>query len=164
MTARKMMVRKPAKPKGKNKGENKTAPVSGKTAITAGGIPDEIAELARRHAADAVAALLAVMNNAKASPAARISAARTILEWGFQDPAEAKSGSGKNGDLPQRLVRLRWAGKQLPQHGNDGHKKERNEQMAEGARIRVVEHASDCAMHNAPAYKAGACDCGAVRD
>ena len=22
-------------------------------------------------------------------------------------------------------------------------------------------HASDCAMHNAPAFKAGACDCGA---
>jgi hypothetical protein len=29
---------------------------------------------------------------------------------------------------------------------------------------RAVAHASDCALHNAPAYKAGACTCGAVKD
>lgn len=25
-----------------------------------------------------------------------------------------------------------------------------------------AQHASDCALHNAPAFKAGACDCGAL--
>lgn len=25
-----------------------------------------------------------------------------------------------------------------------------------------AQHASDCALHNAPAYEAGACDCGAL--
>lgn len=28
-------------------------------------------------------------------------------------------------------------------------------------KAKKVVHASDCAMHNAPALKAGACDCGA---
>ena len=28
---------------------------------------------------------------------------------------------------------------------------------------RAVVHASDCAVHNAPAYEAGECDCGAVK-
>lgn len=26
-----------------------------------------------------------------------------------------------------------------------------------------IAHSSDCAMHNAPAFKAGACDCGAIK-
>jgi hypothetical protein len=27
---------------------------------------------------------------------------------------------------------------------------------------RVIEHASDCAVHNGPAYEAGPCTCGAI--
>jgi len=31
----------------------------------------------------------------------------------------------------------------------------------ESVKKRKVVHSSDCAIHNAPAYEAGACDCGA---
>lgn len=27
----------------------------------------------------------------------------------------------------------------------------------------LVQHASDCAVHNGPAYEAGPCDCGAIK-
>ena len=32
-------------------------------------------------------------------------------------------------------------------------------QIAKGPEAKTTTHASDCAVHNAPAYKAGACDC-----
>jgi hypothetical protein len=62
-----------------------------------------IATLARRHAEAALAALIEVVGDRTASPAARISAASALLNWGF-----GKSGAGDdevNG--PAELV-IRW--------------------------------------------------------
>ena len=66
--------------------------------------------LARAHADAAVAALAAVMTDADATPAARVSAASALLSWGY-----GKSGPGAAGDKPdqrklEQVVRLIWGG------------------------------------------------------
>jgi hypothetical protein len=62
-----------------------------------------IATLARRHAEAALAALIEVVGDRTASPAARISAASALLNWGF-----GKSGAGDDEDNgPAELV-IRW--------------------------------------------------------
>src|SRR5689334_3486761 len=66
-----------------------------------------IAALARRHAEAALAALIEVVGDCTASPAARISAASTLLNWGFGKAAPA--GDDDNG--PAELV-IRWCSAQ----------------------------------------------------
>jgi len=62
-----------------------------------------IATLARRHAEAALAALIEVVGDRTASPAARISAASALLNWGFGKP-----GAGDDEDNgPAELV-IRW--------------------------------------------------------
>ena len=66
--------------------------------------------LARAHADAAVAALAAVMADADATPAARVSAASALLNWGY-----GKSAPGATGDKPDQrktaqVVRLIWGG------------------------------------------------------
>ena len=63
--------------------------------------------LARGHVEAAIAALAAVMNDASASPAARVSAAGALLSWGYGKSALAAS-SGKERPAPERVVRLTW--------------------------------------------------------
>ena len=64
-----------------------------------------ITALARRHAEAALAALVEVMADRGATPAARISAASAVLNWGF---GKAAAGEGEeNEDGPVELV-IRW--------------------------------------------------------
>jgi hypothetical protein len=63
-----------------------------------------IAALARRHAEAAIAALIEVVGDRATSPAARISAASALLNWGFGKSVPA----GDDGDEgPAELV-IRW--------------------------------------------------------
>ncbi|HEY4161984.1 MAG TPA: hypothetical protein VGM59_02900 [Dongiaceae bacterium] len=83
----------------------------------------EIEVLARSHAAAAVAALVAVMEDATATPSARIAAAGALLQWGFGKPASISGTAARaellktieRGDTPQ-LIRLTWA---TPEAVND---------------------------------------------
>jgi len=76
--------------------------------------PREIGALARAHAAAAVAALVAVMQDETASHAARVSAAGALLQWGF-GKADAATRAKLLRDLKakspvaEQVVRLRWA-------------------------------------------------------
>ena len=36
--------------------------------------------------------------------------------------------------------------------------------VAQQPKAKTAVHASDCALHNAPAFEPGACDCGGARD
>jgi hypothetical protein len=76
----------------------------------------EVKMLARAHAVAAVAALVAVMEDAAASASARIAAAGALLQWGF-GKAPAIPGTAARAELlktierggdPQ-LIRLTWA-------------------------------------------------------
>jgi len=69
----------------------------------AAGKPPTVASLARRHAEAAIAALIEVVGDRSAPPAARISAAGALLNWGF-----GKSSAGEeSSDGPAELV-IRW--------------------------------------------------------
>lgn len=78
-----------------------------KSAANEGAESPAIAALARRHAEAALAALIEVVGDRTASPAARISAASTLLNWGFGKAAPA--GDDDNG--PAELV-IRWCSAQ----------------------------------------------------
>jgi hypothetical protein len=83
----------------------------------------EVGVLARSHAAAAVAALVAVMEDATASPSARIAAAGALLQWGF-GKAPAIPGAAARAELQKtiernggpQLIRLTWA---TPEAAND---------------------------------------------
>jgi hypothetical protein len=106
------------KPKAKaSKSEPATA-----TRRRAGG-ETGVATLARSHAAAAVAALVAVMEDATASPSARIAAAGALLQWGF-GKAPAIPAAAARAELQKtivrhggpQLIRLSWA---APRVAND---------------------------------------------
>jgi hypothetical protein len=63
-----------------------------------------IATLARRHAEAALAALIEVVGDRTASPAARISAASALLNWGF---GKSNTAGDDGDDGPAELV-IRW--------------------------------------------------------
>ena len=77
--------------------------------------PEKVDKLAQRHAAAAVKALVAVMEDESASPAARISAAGTLLQWGF-----GKAGPATKSKLPEDqagrkadyVIRLSWGARE----------------------------------------------------
>ncbi|MEX1206422.1 MAG: hypothetical protein WEB85_14355 [Dongiaceae bacterium] len=71
----------------------------------------EIGALARRHAEAAVAALVAVMSDADATPAARVSAASALLNWGY---GKAGPAAPEGGDAGPQVVRLVWGGGSKP--------------------------------------------------
>lgn len=75
--------------------------------------PAKVDELAQEHAAAAVKALVGVMLDDSASPTARISAAATLLQWGFGKAVGNSGGkAGAAADLDLRkgrhLIRLSW--------------------------------------------------------
>ena len=73
--------------------------------------PAKADKLAQQHAAAAVAALVAVMQDESASPAARISAAATLLQWGFGKAAlgmKAKLPEDRQGRKSDYVIRLSW--------------------------------------------------------
>jgi hypothetical protein len=63
-----------------------------------------IAALARRHAEAALAALIEVVGDRTVSPAARISAASALLNWGF---GKSNPSGDEGGECPTELV-IRW--------------------------------------------------------
>jgi hypothetical protein len=84
------------------------APAAGETAKKP--VPrrsPNIRRLARAHAEAAVAALATVMADAKATPAARVSAASVLLNWGFGKPG---GDGGVEEKKKERVIRLAWAG------------------------------------------------------
>jgi hypothetical protein len=60
----------------------------------------EVRELARKHTSKAVETLVSIMTNTKAEPAARVSAANSLLDRGYGKPPQHISGD------PQYVVRL----------------------------------------------------------
>ena len=69
-----------------------------------GGRPAVIAEvrdLARKQTEKAVKALISIMDNSKAPPAARVGAANSLLDRGWGRPAQVISGDSEN---PHKLI------------------------------------------------------------
>jgi hypothetical protein len=62
----------------------------------------EVKELAREHTGKAIETLVAIMSNPKAAPAARVSAANSLLDRGYGKPPQHISGEGG----PSYVVRL----------------------------------------------------------
>lgn len=62
-------------------------------------------DLARAHAVEALATLAGIMTDEAAAPAARISAANALLQWGFGRPA-ARARPAAAGEA--QVVRLSW--------------------------------------------------------
>lgn len=49
------------------------------------------------------------------------------------------------------------------QSGADGNEDASDEKLKRIAQKKKIQHASDCAVHNAPAMEPGRCTCGAIR-
>ena len=62
----------------------------------------EVKELARARTGDAIETLVSIMTNPKAAPAARVSAANSILDRGYGKPPQHITGEGG----PSYVVRL----------------------------------------------------------
>src|SRR5215831_13624495 len=54
----------------------------------------EIKELAREHTGDAIQTLVSIMTNPKSAPAARVSAANSLLDRGYGKPPQHITGEG----------------------------------------------------------------------
>jgi len=65
--------------------------------------PAEIKSLARSHTATAVKTLVSIMNQKKAPPAARVSAAQALLDRGWGKPVQALTGEG-DGPIIVKIV------------------------------------------------------------
>src|SRR5262245_324896 len=62
----------------------------------------EVKELAREHTGEAIQTLVSIMSNPKSAPAARVSAANSLLDRGYGKAPQHISGEGE----PQYVVRL----------------------------------------------------------
>ena len=62
----------------------------------------EVKELAREYTGEAIKTLVSIMTNAKAAPAARVSAANALLDRGYGKPPQHITGEGG----PSYVVRL----------------------------------------------------------
>src|SRR5262245_3393314 len=105
-----------------------------------GGRPKEIAEvkeLAREHMPAAIEALVSIMNNPKASDAARVSAATALLDRGYGKPQQHISGDSISyvARLPMPIMdATEWAKTLdddtpiLEQHDSDMPKKDEDNQ------------------------------------
>ena len=77
----------------------------------------QVGPLARRHAEAAVAALVAVMNDAEAAPAARVSAASALLNWAYGKTAtERKDAAGAKAPSV-KVIKLRWSDERTKPRG-----------------------------------------------
>jgi len=70
--------------------------------------PTEIRSLARSHTEQAINVLVGVMGQTDAPPAARVSAANSILDRGWGKPAQPIDGDGDGGaiELIHRIERV----------------------------------------------------------
>ena len=64
----------------------------------------EVKELARAHTGEAIKTLVSIMTNPKSAPAARVSAANSLLDRGYGKPPQHQHITGADG--PQYVVRL----------------------------------------------------------
>ena len=62
----------------------------------------EVKELAREHTGEAIKTLVSIMTNPKSAPAARVSAANSLLDRGYGKPPQHITGEGG----PRYVVRL----------------------------------------------------------
>ena len=62
----------------------------------------EVKELAREHTSEAIETLVSIMANAESTPAARVSAANSLLDRGYGKPPQHITGEGG----PSYVVRL----------------------------------------------------------
>jgi Family of unknown function (DUF5681) len=62
----------------------------------------EVRELARAHTGEAIETLVSIMTNTKSAPAARVSAANSLLDRGYGKPPQHITGE----DGPSYVVRL----------------------------------------------------------
>jgi hypothetical protein len=62
----------------------------------------EVKELARAHTGEAIETLVSIMTNPKSAPAARVSAANSLLDRGYGKPPQHITGEGG----PRYVVRL----------------------------------------------------------
>ena len=62
----------------------------------------EVKELAREHTGEAIETLVSIMTNPKSAPAARVSAANSLLDRGYGKPPQHITGEGG----PSYVVRL----------------------------------------------------------
>ena len=62
----------------------------------------EVKELARAHTSEAIETLVSIMTNPKTAPAARVSAANSLLDRGYGKPPQHITGEGG----PSYVVRL----------------------------------------------------------
>lgn len=85
------MTTKAAKTPSKRGGARKGA---GRKAGVVGKLKKELADMAREHAPDALQALIDVCKDATAPPAARVSAANSIIDRGYGRPHQAVKLSG----------------------------------------------------------------------
>lgn len=67
--------------------------------------PTDIRSIARSHTVAAIHVLVGVMNEKKAGPAARVSAAVALLDRGWGKPAQAITGEG-GGPLVTMIERI----------------------------------------------------------
>lgn len=68
----------------------------------------KVQPMAQRHASAALKALVAVMQDEMAPPAARIAAANTLLQWGYGKPIAAGSGEAAKKSQGEQVIRLCW--------------------------------------------------------
>lgn len=68
-----------------------------------GKVTATLREIAREHTDKAVKALLDVLENADAPPAARVAAANSILDRGYGKPSQPIDGDGQGGAIVHRI-------------------------------------------------------------
>lgn len=97
---------------GQAAGKSSAVPVSSKAATARRGRDPAVRALAREHAAAAVAALAAVMNDPAATPAARVPAASALLNWGYGKPGPGPADGTATGGrgVTEQVIRLVWGG------------------------------------------------------
>jgi hypothetical protein len=79
--------------------------------------PTEIRSLARAHTEAAIKALVGIMNQEKAAPAARVSAASVLLDRGWGKPTQPISGDDDGAPLRLEMIRRVI----VDPHANTGH-------------------------------------------
>lgn len=69
----------------------------------------------------------------------------------------------KNVHTKSQVAKFKETARKLQCDEDENHLEQIIEQFGGGSEAQAIAHASDCAVHNAPAYKPGRCDCGVVK-
>lgn len=96
-----------AKPRRRVNSVRTQAAAAGAASIPAGAMTESASGLARSYATRAIETLVAVMTDGAATPAARVAAAKEILDRGFGRPAAENAADGA---VHLRVGKLIWGG------------------------------------------------------